>query len=52
VDELDDDLADELGYRTAQLVPDERLERLGRRGHVPESTTAVKGVVRRRGDDA
>jgi hypothetical protein len=27
-DELDDDLADELGDGAAQLVPDERLERL------------------------
>jgi hypothetical protein len=34
VDELDDDAADELGDGAAQLVPDERLERLpGRRGH-------------------
>jgi hypothetical protein len=34
VEELDDDLADELGDGAAQLVPDERLERLpGRRGH-------------------
>jgi hypothetical protein len=34
VDELDDDLADELGDGAAQLVSDERLERLpGRRGH-------------------
>jgi hypothetical protein len=33
-DELDDDLADELGDGPAQLVSDERLERLpGRRGH-------------------
>jgi hypothetical protein len=34
VDELDDDAADELGDGAAQLVPDERLERLpGRHGH-------------------
>jgi hypothetical protein len=32
-DELDDDLADELGDGAAQLVSDERLERLLRRGH-------------------
>jgi hypothetical protein len=33
VDELDDDLVHELGDGAAQLVTDERLERLGRRGH-------------------
>jgi hypothetical protein len=33
-DEFDDDLADELRDGAAQLVSDERLERLlGRRGH-------------------
>jgi hypothetical protein len=40
-DELDDDAADELGDGPAQLVSDERLERLRRRGHGLESTTVL-----------
>jgi hypothetical protein len=39
VNELDDDAADELGDGAAQLVSDERLKRLRRRGHAPEFTT-------------
>src|SRR4029453_4120298 len=39
-DELDNDAADELGDGAAQLVSDERLERLRRHCHAPESTTA------------
>jgi hypothetical protein len=32
--EVDDEAVDELGYGPAQLVTDERLERLGGRGHL------------------
>jgi hypothetical protein len=39
-DELGDEPADELCDGAAQLVTDGRLERLLRRGHTPESTTA------------
>jgi hypothetical protein len=46
VDELDDDLANELGDGTAQLVSDERLERLGRRSH---AWSLRRGIARFRG---
>jgi hypothetical protein len=44
-DELDDDALDKLGDGAAQLVPDERLERLGGRGHGPESTTRSGSIL-------
>jgi hypothetical protein len=37
-DELDDDTTDELRDGATQLVPDERLEGLWRRGHAEEFT--------------
>jgi hypothetical protein len=40
-DELDDDLANELGDRTTEPVSDERLERRRGRGHVIESTSVL-----------
>jgi hypothetical protein len=47
-DELDGDLADEIGDEAAQLVPDERLERLRRRGHEPKSMTRREVACRSR----